>query len=209
MKYRFTILILVLPLNLLAIDDVEREPPAEQQNLTPDPLTIRALEQLEKKMEIQFKIPFPAQFDIDAYQRRPLALIPIQGTKICATRPVVNPYDEPRKVEWMIGPADPKKLLEQGFDCSFNLDEKGDFTATNLLADWATDGTGNHQILRGEAESGPDFFERARLTYQSRSEKDKDPAMAGLLLAAFEKIATTLQTLRKEEARAAAGEKSK
>ena len=60
MKYRFALLILVLPLNLFANDVVEREPPAVQQNLTPDPLTIRALEQLENKMEIQFKIPFPA-----------------------------------------------------------------------------------------------------------------------------------------------------
>jgi hypothetical protein len=203
MKTHFAIIALMLPLSLRADDDVEREPPSEQRDIVPDPLTVRALGRLEKKMDVQFKIPFPAQFDIDAYQKRPIALISINGSKVCATRPIVNPYDEPRKVEWMIGPEDPKKLLDQGFDCSFDLDERGEFSATNLIADWATDGTGTHQIWRGEAESGPDFFERARLTYQSRAAKAKDPAMAGLLLAAFEKIATTVQALRKQEAQAA------
>jgi hypothetical protein len=209
MKVLLAIFVLMLPLHLLADNEVERDPPSEQQDLVPDPLTVRALGRLEKKMDVQFKIPFPAQFDIDAYQKRHIALIPIGVSKVCATRPIVNPYDEPHKVEWMIGPEDPKKILEQGFDCSFDLDKRGEFSATNLLADWATDGTGTHQIWRGEAESGPDFFERARLTYQSRAAKAKDPAMAGLLLAAFEKIATTLQALRKEEARSAAGETSK
>jgi hypothetical protein len=184
--------------HLLAEKDAERIGPNEQKVLAPDPLTVRALERLEKKMDVQFRVPFPAQFDIDAYQKRPIALIPIQGSKVCATRPIVNPYDEPRKVEWMIGPEDPTKLIEQGFDCSFDLDERGEFSATNLLADWATDGAGNHQIWRDETESGSDFFERARLTYQSRAAKAKDPEMAVVLLAAFEKIATCLQALRKE-----------
>jgi hypothetical protein len=198
MKTLLALLVLILPLQLLADEDAERDLPSEQQDLAPDPLTVRALGRLEKKMDVQFNIPFPAQFDIDAYQKRPIALIPIQGSKVCATRPIVNPYDEPRKVEWMIGPEDPTKLIEQGFDCSFDLDERGEFSATNLLADWATDGEGNHQIWRGEAESGSDFFERARLTYQSRAAKAKDPKMAVILLTAFEKIATTLQALRKE-----------
>jgi hypothetical protein len=201
MKILLAVFVLILPLKLLAKDEVERDPPSGQQNLVPDPLTVSALGRLEKKMEIRFKIPFPAQFDIDAYQKRPIALISINGSKVCATIPTVNPFDEPHQVEWMIGPEDPAKLLEQGFDCSFDLDERGEFSATNLLADWATDGTGNHQIWRGDTESGPDFFERARLTYQSRATKAKDPATAELLLAGFEKIATTLQALRKEEAR--------
>jgi hypothetical protein len=63
--------------------------------------------------------------------------------------------------------------------------------------------------LRDETESGPDFFERARLTYRSRAAKAKDPAMAGLLLAAFEKISTTIQALRKEEARLTPSDGSK
>lgn len=188
-----------LPFSLFADQDVERDAPRKAQAAAPDPLTIQALGRLEKKLEIQFKIPFPAQFDIDAYQKRPLALIPIQGSKVCLTRPIVNPFDEPQKVEWMIGPGDPTQLLELGFDCSFDLDERGEFSATNLLADWATDGTGTHQIMRGDVESGSDFFERARLTYRARAEKAKDPVMAKLLLSAFEKIATTIQALRKEE----------
>jgi len=200
MKIFLTIWVLILPLKLLLADDqVEQTPASEQRDLVPDPLTVRALGQLEKKMDIQFKTPFPARFDIDVYQKRPLAFISIHGSKICATRPIINPYDEPRKVEWMIGPENPEKILEQGFDCSFDLDEQGEFSATNLIADWATDGTGNHQILRGEAESGAEFFERARLTYQSRAEKAKDPVIARLLLAGFEKIAVTIQALRKEE----------
>ena len=50
-----------------------------------------------------------------------------------------------------------------------------------------------------ELESARDFFERARLTYRDRAGKAKDPASAKLQLAAFEKVAVAIQTLRKEE----------
>lgn len=172
-----------------------------EEEVVQDALTVRALAKLEKRMEIEFKIPFPANFDPDAYRKQPLALIPVHGSNVCATRPVVNPYDEPRTVEWMIGPADPAKLGKEGLDCSIDLDERGDFSRLNLIVDWASDGTGNHQITRGEGESGGDFFERARLTYQFRAKKANDPASAQLFLAAFEKIASAIQSLRKEEAR--------
>ena len=192
---------LLIPLDLPADDNVARAVANGQDDLVPDPLTVRALGQLEKKIDCQFKIPFPAHFDIDAYRKRPIALIPINGAKVCVTRPIINPYDEPHTVEWMIGPGNPEKLLDQGFDCSFELDGHGEFSGVNLIVDWASDGKSTHQLLRDETESGPDFFERARLTYRSRAAKAKDPAMAGLLLAAFEKISTTIQALRKEEAR--------
>lgn len=188
MKILFVCILLNLPTLLVA------------QNEKPDPLTIRALARLEKEMGIEFSIPFPANFDPDAYMKRPLALIPIHGTKVCATRPIINPHDEPMKVEWMMGPADVTKLGEKGIDCSIDLDEQGDFTRLNLIVDWASDG-GNHQIARGGNETGKEFFERARLTYRFRAAKAKDPALAELLLAAFEKMAVTIQTLRKEEAR--------
>ena len=121
-------------------------------------------------------------------------------------RPILNPYDEPRKVEWMIGPADPAELAKEGIDCSFDLDDRGEFSQLNLIADWASDG-GNHQLWRGEGETGADFFERARLTYRFRAKKAKDPAQAEFFLAVYEKMATTIQALRKEETRGGSGSK--
>jgi hypothetical protein len=175
----------------------------DAQNEKPDPLTVRALARIEKQMGIEFRIPFPANFDPDAYMKRPLALVPIHDTKVCATRPIINPHDEPMKVEWMMGPADITKLGQDGIDCSIDLDEQGEFTRLNLIADWASDG-GNHQIHRGGNESGKEFFERARLTYRFRAAKAKNPALAQLLLAGFEKMAVTIQTLRKEESKSGA-----
>lgn len=199
MRALLALLVLTLPMTARAKDDVAREPVRKGEKVVQDPLTIRALAKLEKRMDIKFNIPFPANFDPDAYQKRPLAVIPIDGSKVCATRPIPNPYDEPNKVEWMIGPVDPAELARDGIDCSFDLDDRGDFTRLNLIADWASDG-GNHQLWRGEGESGPDFFERARLTYRFRAKKAKDPAQAELLLTAFERMARTIQALRKEEA---------
>jgi hypothetical protein len=201
MKIPMLLLVFVLPVCLIADDDISRDETTigKPDQHIPDPLINRALARLEKKMGILFQIPFPKEFDIDAYQKRPIAWITIQGSKICATRPIVNPYDEPRKVEWLIGPEDPKKLLDQGFDCSFDLDERGDFFRWSLVADWAKDETGNHQIWKSKDETHRDFSERAHLTYLARSAKAKDPAMAKQLLAGFEEIAATIQALRKEE----------
>ncbi|MCX6868448.1 MAG: hypothetical protein NTV46_20030 [Verrucomicrobia bacterium] len=128
-------------------------------------------------------------------------MLEIGGSKVCVSRPVVNPYDEPRTVEWMIGPADPKQLANQCIDCSIDLDEQGDFTRLNLISDWTDDG-GNHQLDRKVGESGVEFFERARLTCQAMARKAKDPAAAILFLTAFEKMAITIQALRMAEARA-------
>lgn len=204
-KTILALLVLMLPLELPAEKEVVRdvltkirEP--EQQ----DPLTIRALARLEKRLDIKFNIAFPATFDVDAYRKRPLALLNTNGSKVCVSRPVVNPYDEPHTVEWMIGPADPKQLANQSIDCAIDLDEQGDFTRLNLIADWAGDG-GNHQLVRGEGESGTEFFQRARLTYQARANKAKDPAAAILYLTAFAEMAATIQALRKEEDRAVPG----
>ncbi|MES2924958.1 MAG: hypothetical protein V4819_25610 [Verrucomicrobiota bacterium] len=205
MKALLALLVLSLTISVRAKDDVIRDPVCERkdQKAIQDPLTIRALDRLEKQMDIKFNIPFPADFDPDAYQKRPLALIPIGDSKVCATRPILNPYDEPHKVEWMIGPANPTELAKEGIECSFDLDERGDFFRLNLIADWASDG-GTHQLWRSEGESGPDFFERARLTYQFRAKKAKEPAQAELFLTTFEKMAVTIQALRKEEARGGA-----
>lgn len=188
MKITFVCILLNLPMVL------------DAQNDKPNPLTIRALARIEKQMGIEFSIPFPANFDPDAYMKRPLALIPVHDTKVCATRPIINPYDEPMKVEWMMGPADITKLGQDGVECSIDLDEQGEFTRLNLIADWASDG-GNHQIHRGGNETGREFFERARLTYRFRAAKAENPALAQLLLAAFEKMAVTIQALRKEESK--------
>jgi hypothetical protein len=207
MKIILALVGLTLPLHiraeekLLKNQSVVGEVSVEEENV-PDPVIVRALDRLEKRMEIRFNIPFPANYDIDVYRKRPIALISLDAGKVCATRPIVNPYDEPRAVEWMIGPADPAQLQTTNLECAFDLDDQGDFCRVNLLADWATDDTGNHQIERGENESGSIFFERARLTYQMRAKSAKDPATAMLFLSGFEKMATVIQSLREEEARA-------
>lgn len=187
-----------------AEDDAARNPVREEKEgkVAQDPLTVRALARLEQRMDIKFNVPFPADFDIDVYRKRPLAEFLIGGAKVLVSRPIVNPYDEPRSVEFMIGPADLARLPNEGVDCSFDLDEGGDFSRLNLLVDWAADGKSTHLLDRGEGESGPDFFERARLTYRFRAGKAKDTVRAALVLAAFEKMALAIQTLRTEEARA-------
>ena len=207
MKFSLLLFTLILPMNLLAeketIRDVatDKSDPKEPQ----DPLTIRALTHLEKRLNIKFNIPFPTTFDIDAYMKRPLALWEIGGAKVSVTQPIVNPYDEPRTVEWMIGPADTKKLpSSENVEGKIDLDDNGDFTRLNLLADWTSKGD-KHQLDRDESESNAEFFERARLTYQAMAKKAKDPVAAILYLAAFEKMATTIQSLWKEEARAVPG----
>lgn len=200
------ILLPLLALNLLAdlhaeIDVArhQQEDAGVEENVPPDPLIVRALGRLEERLGMRFIIPFPADFDVDAHKKLPLAVMEVDGSKVCLTRPIVNPFDEPLTVEWMMGPDDPKKLGNQNIDCAFILDERGDFSRLNLIVDWASDGTGNHQLDRGEDESARDFFERARLTYRDRASKAKDPASAQLYLTAFEKVALAIQTLRKEE----------
>ncbi len=200
MRIILALLVLNLPVTVRAKEDAAREPVRAEKEAQ-DPLTVRALARLEQRMEIRFDIPFPANFDTDAYRKRPLAVISIDGSKVCVTRPIVNPYDEPRSVEFMIGPADLARLANEGVDCSIDLDERGEFSRLNLLVDWASDGKSTHLLERGEDESGAVFFERARLTYRFRAKKAKDPAQAELFLAAYEKMATTIQALRKEEAR--------
>jgi hypothetical protein len=202
-KTLLALLVLSLPMIVRAKDDVARDPVREkkEEKVAQDPLTIRALARLEQRMDIKFNIPFPANFDTDAYRKRPLAVILIDGSKLLVSRPIVNPYDEPRTVEFMIGPADPARLPNEGVDCSFDLDERGEFSRLNLLVDWAADGKSTHLLDRGEGESGADFFERARLTYRFRAKKAKDPAQAALFLTAFEKMARAIHALRKEEAR--------
>lgn len=204
MKLLLTLLVLIAPMILRAEEDVVREPVRDRvkKQFVQDPLTTRALARLEKQMDIKFNIPFPVNLDIDFYRKRPLALVSVAGSKVLVTQPIVNPYDEPRSVEFMIGPADSSQLSGEGVDCSFDLDERGEFTRLNLLVDWASDGKSTHLLDRGEGESGAEFFERARLTYQFRAKKAPDPKQAELYLTAFEKIARTIHALRKEEARA-------
>lgn len=205
MKILIALLVLGLPFEINAEDDIIREPAAkgDANTVVEDALIVQALTRLEKRMDIRFTIPFPKNFDCDTYMRRPLAVIAVDGSKVWATRPIVNPYDQPRTVEWMIGPSDPELFAKAELSCYLDLDEQGEICGTNLIADWASDGKETHQIERGVGESGTDFFERARLTYRFRANKAPDPVSAKLFLAAYEKMVTAIQALRKEEVRAA------
>ena len=207
MKFLLILLVPILPLNLHAEKETVRDVATKKSESEEkhDPLTVRALARLEKRLNIKFNIPFPATFDIDVYMKRPLALLEIGGSKVGVTRPIVNPYDEPRTVEWMIGPADPKQLpFADNLECRIDLDDHGDFTCLNLLAKWTHAGE-EHQLIRDDSESSAVFFQRARLTFQAMAKKAKDPVAAILYLTEFEKLASTIQTLRKEEGRIVPG----
>ena len=197
MRFLPAFLLLVSLGSLGAEEERRRGKPGVEERAGPDARLLKALGKLEEKLGIRFTIPFPKNYDPDAYKKQPLAVLAVDGGKVSITRPVVNPYDEPRTVEWMIGPEDPEKLAA-GVDCALDLDERGQFSRLRLMAAWADDGTGNHQIARGEGESGKDLFERARLTYRDRAGKAKDPAMARVYVEALEKVAAAVQTVRRE-----------
>lgn len=167
-----------------------------------DPLMVKALAKLETRLNVKFVIPFPADLDVDAYMKQPMALLPVEGGKVCATHPILNPFDEPLLLEWMIGPADPAALGRDGLSCRLDFDPQGEIVRTGLIADWAADGNGNHQLERRDHETGPEFFRRALETYRLRSQKAKDPAQADLFLKAFGKISLALHSLRQDESRA-------
>jgi hypothetical protein len=209
MKAAYLLIILCFTVSLRADEDREPERTGLQEKVKPDAKLVRALTQLEKRLNVRFDIPFPENYDIDHWRKNPLACFEVSGKKLLFTRPQVNPYDQPRTVEWIIGSEDPAKFGHNAIDCSVDLDESGEFQLFNIIEDWASDGTGNHQIERADGESSPVFFERARLTYQARAKNAKDSATVMLFLQAFEKIATTIQTLSKEESRPTTGTTSK
>lgn len=198
-KTSFFVLFLCVVCSLLAEQEHETRRDVFQENSGPDTSLVRALAKLEKHMGVRFEIPFPANFDPDHYRKLPLASLEVSGKKVIFTRPVVNPYDEPRSVELLIGPEEPTKLGREGIDCSVDLDEQGDFQRMNIIVDWASDGTGNHQIERADHESSAVFFERARLTYQARAKNAKDSESAIRHLQALEMIAIRIQELFKKE----------
>ncbi len=199
MKFLLALVLLNISSILCAEDEARRDPleNGKKVKFVQDPLIIRALGGLAKRMDIQFNIPFPVNFDVDTYMKRPMAIITVGNSKVYATRPIVNPYDQPQTVEWMMGPPDSERFSRGHIFCQFDLDNQGDFERLNLMADWSSDG-GNHQVERADGESVTIFLERAHLTYQDRAKKDKDPAAAQLYLEAFEKLATAIQKLRKE-----------
>jgi hypothetical protein len=165
-----------------------------------DPLMVKALTGLEKHLEARFEIPFPANFDPASYLKPPLAVIPVEDGKVCANRPILNPYDEPLLVEWMIGPADPLMLGKNELSCRLDFNLRSDFEGIGLVVDWASDETGNHSLERREGESGHDFFRRGVETYRFRSRKAQKPVQAELFLKAFGKISLAIRALRGENA---------
>ena len=188
---------ILLPLLLLAMATVRAE------ELPPDALlTKQALAHLDQRLNAKFDIPFPKDWDIDAHSKQPIALIAVDGGKVTATRPLVNPYDGRGTIEWMIGPEKVERLPLENVVCILHLDEHGDFLQIGLLStpdEWPSETPKGHQLKRRDDETGPAFFQRAMLTYRLRTKNAKEPAQALRVLAAFEKIATAIQVLRKEE----------
>jgi hypothetical protein len=165
----------------------------------PDPAFVRALTKLEAHIGVRFNVSFPKNYDIDTYRKVPLALIELSVKKWLFTRPIVNPFDEPRSIEWMIGPEDPDKFTGNDVDCSITLGQRGEFERVKILSEWAKDHKGSCFLDCGDGESGTVFFERAHLTYQARAKEAKDSVAALKELEAFEKIATRIQELVKKE----------
>jgi hypothetical protein len=201
---RITLVIIAL-FNTILCADEQHQPiaAANHENPGPAPVLVRALTKLEDRMGVKFNIPFPADFDIDYWRKAPLAHIEISGRKLAFTRPKVNPFDEPRLIEWIIGNEKPAQFGNGSFDCAVSIDERGEFDRVNVIENWSADKTGNHLIERGEGETGTVFFERARLTFQARAKASEDSASALLHLEAFEKIAIQIQALAKTEILAA------
>lgn len=176
---------------------------AKEEPSASDKITTAAIARLERRINAAFTIPFPKEWDIDVYRKQPVALLAVEGGKVSATRPLVNPYDGAGTIEWMLGPEDPAQMPGANLDCFLNLDEAGEFFQMSLLChadDWPKDDRSSHQLRRNDDESGPAFFKRAMATYRLRAANAKDPSQAVRMLAGFEKIATTLHALRKEEA---------
>jgi hypothetical protein len=166
-------------------------------------LIMASLEKLPARMKMEFNIPFPKDWDIDVHSKQPIGTMEIDGGKVCVTQPKMQPYDGEGTVEWMMGPEDPKRLIKENVYCWLYLDEAGDFIQIGLLPDgdtWTGEDRVDHQLRRGNDETGPAFFERAMLTYRLRAKKAKDPVFAARVVTTVEKIATVVQQLRKEEA---------
>lgn len=167
-----------------------------------DKLTKQALAKLGNQMGVSFSIPFPKNFDIDIHMKQPLALLPVDGRKISATQPRLNPYDGAGTIEWMFGTDDPEKLSEDNITCMLHLDEDGKCLQIALMRhpdSWTSEGREGHQLRRREGETGYEFVTRAMLTFRLRSQKAKNPALAMRYLAAFEKMVTAIQVLRSAE----------
>jgi hypothetical protein len=175
---------------------------AEQERSVDEKLVMASLVKLPARMKIKFNIPFPKDWDIDVHRKQPIGIMEVDGGKVCVTQPRMQPYDGTGTVEWMIGPEDPKRLTEENLDCMLDFDDTGEFLSIVLMSDgedWPADGA-NHQLSRGEDETGPAFFERAMLTYRLRSKKAKEPVFAARAIATTEMIAMVVQQLRKGEA---------
>ncbi|MEK7951437.1 hypothetical protein [Luteolibacter soli] len=190
-------LALILGLLLLPAHAAEPERSAEEKFI------IASLEKLPARMKLKFDIPFPKDWDTDEHSKQPIAIMEIDGAKVCITQPKMQPYDGHGTIEWMIGPEDPKRLIQENVQCFLHLDDSGEFFQIGLLVSndpWTAEDRVDHQLRRRDDETGPAFFERALLTYRLRAKKAKDPVFAARVLTTVEKISTIVQQLRKEEA---------
>jgi len=186
----FTLCLLVLP-----VDAAKPERSREEK------LIMASLEKLPTRMKTEFNTPFPKDWDIDAHSKQPIGIMAVDGGKVCVTQPKMQPYDGKGTIEWMIGP-DSERLIKENVECMLHFDEWGEFLQIGLLVSndpWTAEDRGNHQLRRGDDETGTAFFERAMLTYRLRAKKAKDPVFAARVVTAVEKISTAAQQLRKEE----------
>ncbi|MDB6078861.1 MAG: hypothetical protein JWO82_2608 [Akkermansiaceae bacterium] len=172
-------------------------------------LTRKGIERLPSKLGVEFNIPAPADWGGDDWLRRPIAVIPVEGGKICATLPFVNPWDGRGTVIWTIA-HQPRNLALESLEVNLTLDEAGEFEAIVIHRarglKWEDDERGVSQLGRNDddAETGEAFFQRAMKTYRERAEKSDEPADTARLLEGLEKMSLAIRALRQEEGEKAA-----
>ena len=161
--------------------------------------TQAAVAGLSQKLDLSFRIPFPAELDIDPYLTRPIArMMTTQGELFC-TEPVVNPFDGKGTIEWHLGPPDTKQFSREHVYCFFGFDDRGKIMHVGILSDdgWFHDGNeGTHQMIRDDDESPDAFLRRALQEYQRRAVACSNPQKAMLYLNGVERITQAVCELR-------------
>lgn len=162
--------------------------------------TQAALEGLSLKLDLGFRLPFPADWDIDPYLKRPIARLMTTQGEMCCVEPVVNLFDGDGTVEWHLGPTDTKQFGREHVYCFLSFDERGDILHLGILTDddWFSDGSGGtHQIIREDGEAPGAFLSRAFLEFHRRSVSSSDPQKAMLYLSGVERVTQAVCELRK------------
>ena len=162
--------------------------------------TQAAVAGLSQKLDLSFRIPFPAELDIDPYLTRPIARMSTAQGELFCTEPVVNPFDGQGTIEWHLGPTDTKQFSREHVYCFFGFDDRGGIMHMGILAEggwFGGDNEGTHQMIREDDEGADVFLSRAFQEYYRRAVACSDPQKAVLYLSGMERITKAVCELRR------------